>query len=148
MQESEYLYHYTKVGNAHSILTSGCFWATDYRYLNDKNELKSSLNTFLNLLDDEQKEVIKFSIKYMNKIRSHFVISFSGSPTVLSQWRSYADDGSGLSLGFKRNMLSYSGAKSSLSECVYLNHEEFIRSVVASNLELIDRIVSLKNSLS
>lgn len=100
------IYHYTDLNAVKSIIENSKLWLTDYKYLNDKEELRAGYRILidaLNAYDDYPEECsqefidrLKVAIAYVttqdlfspneNKI---FVSSFSLDPDSLSQWRSY-----------------------------------------------------------
>jgi len=100
------IYHYTDLNAAKSIAERSEIWLTDFRYLNDKEEFTKGYNVLCEALENYNnfsevhpetfqgsvKRAIKFIIEdnfssmYGNNI---FVSSFSKTPDLLSQWRSY-----------------------------------------------------------
>jgi Protein of unknown function (DUF2971) len=103
------VYHYTSAESLIGILQSGKMYATDYRFLNDRTEfnhgrerskhiLKNDIPGGLNLF---RREVLKY-IDIEDESRT-FIVSFSSRKDDLSQWRGYAKDGEGFTLGFSVN---------------------------------------------
>lgn len=142
------LYHYTTLVNAVKILQSKTIWASDSRYLNDRNELFSSIELFKRILDISPSEKENFSSSFFihNARRAFCIFSLSESPSILSQWKSYSDDGHGICLGFNTQSLEFQKYKfghMQLVDCVYINHEEFLESVISEFKSEIDEFRSM-----
>lgn len=97
-------------------------------YLSDPLKMNDALEVlwYLNRLDDERNENEIESVFYMMKMRSNinftfeelvdclkfkgqrsvYISCFSKESDILSQWRSYADDGKGVSIGFNLEELA------------------------------------------
>ncbi|KZQ37513.1 hypothetical protein A3464_15275 [Enterobacter genomosp. O] len=100
------IYHYTDLNAVKSIIENSKLWLTDYKFLNDKEELRAGYRILVEALNDfddypeecsqEFIERMQVAISYIttqdlfspneNKI---FVSSFSLASDSLSQWRSY-----------------------------------------------------------
>jgi len=132
MSDNSFLYHYTSIAGLNSIVRSGKVWASDCRYLNDRQELARALEMFLAKLEGASKEALSLALHWHTFSRCHCVFSLSRSPKVLSQWRAYADDGRGAAIGFRVEFLSGLAKSPSkfLVDCVYENHEGFIEGLV------------------
>lgn len=99
------LYHYTSAEALVSILERGKLWASDIRYLNDSNEYKEGVeiintvfNTNINNLPTNNPQKSRVQKIYDNAIaRSKnsftFIVSFSETKDLLSQWRGYCPQG-------------------------------------------------------
>ncbi|PTO66043.1 DUF2971 domain-containing protein [Vibrio splendidus] len=148
MTEKDTLFHYSNIGAVHSILTSGSMWATDYRYLNDTKELSNAIEALISYCNEDWKEALTWGLNYHSRVRSHFVISFSKSHKVLSQWRAYASDGHGAAIGFRSSCLIKNYKKNtevSLVECVYDNHSKQIEKISKKHESTLELIVCLFN---
>ncbi len=110
------LYHYTDARGLQGIIESGRIWFTDYRHLNDPSELIHGINMAHDaahlLMNGADKRVCLF-LKNLIDMFSHgnfsrtlqfFIASFSRDGNDLGQWRSYADNGRGFSIGFRTSM--------------------------------------------
>lgn len=101
------------------------------------SSLEKDLLTTINdqYINDYQKKRINvlgrlLSSKYLIKdSHDNFITCFSSFGDILSQWRAYADDGAGFSIGFKRaelerllNKLNNSEVKFIMNNVVYLNN--------------------------
>ena len=104
------IHHYTDDNGLRGILQSGKLWLTDVFYLNDPSELRYGVGIAIETLARaaaggplEQRIFAQDFRKYQNGAESaahFFVLSFSEIGNDLSQWRAYADNGRGYSLGF------------------------------------------------
>ncbi|MBT9589611.1 MAG: DUF2971 domain-containing protein [Thiobacillus sp.] len=130
MSEKTILYHYTSIAGLNSIISSGKVWASDCRYLNDRQELEHAL--------DEAFNSHNFS-------RHHCVFSLSRSPQVLSQWRAYGDDGRGAAIGFdEKFLLRHEKSRfASLVTCIYKDHEDFVSDLVIRHEEQIEALLKM-----
>ncbi|MFC1626217.1 DUF2971 domain-containing protein [Pseudomonadota bacterium] len=110
------LYHYTDAKGLIGMCETGKMWASRYDYLNDPIEDKYGRDLIATVFRRTAEEQTNADIKkfflsiatgYSDKapgFESHwYIISFSEDGDDLSQWRSYADDGNGYSLGFGVN---------------------------------------------
>lgn len=113
--EEEYLYHYTNDDGLYGILKSGEFWFTETSALNDPSEeiyLRDSLIEALRttpLPNPRTAQLInEIQSNYSNFLSTEFksyALCFSLHQNDLTQWRSYADDGHGYALRFKKREL-------------------------------------------
>ncbi len=104
------IYHYTSIESLYKIVNSRSLRLSSSQYLNDSKEqkiIKELIN--LELLD---KESISYDINRINQIKDLFdenlelfIISFSKHRDLLSQWRGYADNSRGVSIGFNVDKL-------------------------------------------
>lgn len=114
------LFHYTDTAGLIGILAGkGELWATDARCMNDTDELTkgtSLLNRVLAANETHPAHAL------LARLLAHpayvsglvFVASFSSKRDLLSQWRAYADNGAGFSIGFRSaelNKLTIDGKK-------------------------------------
>jgi hypothetical protein len=89
------LYHYTDASGLMGILKNGSLWATNAGYLNDSLEFEAGRVIYSELFGKETGEILdRFSA---NKF---YVVCFSSEGDLLSQWRGYANNGVGYSIGF------------------------------------------------
>lgn len=105
----EVLYHYTSAHGFYGIVKKRALWLTHIRYLNDLAEFHHAVAEALDHLD-EKLPVDKFDERLRQALRTrldtippadYFVGSFSQDGDLLSQWRSYSDEASGFSVGFR-----------------------------------------------
>ena len=106
----ELVYHYTSASGLYGILESRRVWATDCRFLNDVSESQIGNNTALELLrarlanekSDEKRSFYKALINSIgsDSFEPNFIFSMSERSDDLTQWRTYAHEGEGFTLGF------------------------------------------------
>lgn len=127
-QEDKFLYHYCSNDVFFSILKNKQLWMSDISRSNDYNELRIFLpdifyeiedlynakpfelkyndaiknNALVDLLRDVDKYISRAQI---NGFLTSFVVCFSETEDSLSQWRGYANDGKGCSIGFSQSEL-------------------------------------------
>jgi len=101
------IYHYTDVKGALGILKSGRFWFTERAHLNDPGEVNHCIERVRQALDsldhhkgDDLRKAFLEVYGSEHKKSIYYIASFSKEPDDLGQWRSYADDGRGVALGF------------------------------------------------
>lgn len=109
------LYHYTIIEGMIGLLVNEQVWMTDCRFCNDKKEIISFLNQALeHWKDDARWDALsdKFDypttherhlsdfVAYMTPLRTVPIFCLSRRWDTLSQWRSYANAGNGVCLGF------------------------------------------------
>lgn len=105
------LYQYTDINGVQGILEKKELWATDFRYLNDSTEIKYGVNlvqiTLQNIITNGCDKFTKNFITEFLKLGDDFfsleniyVACFCEDGDLLSQWRGYANNGEGYSIGF------------------------------------------------
>lgn len=109
------LYHYTDAAGLIGALTTGKVWATDYRFLNDKAEIQHSKEVARGIIADQRakarkKEVIEFYDRVLDLQGEDadtiaFMFSLSQEADDLSQWRGYAREGEGFTIGFSASAI-------------------------------------------
>jgi len=104
---SDPIYHYTDVRGALGILKSGRFWFTERAHLNDPGEVNHCIELVrqaLESLKHQEGDALRkaFSEVYASEHKKsvYYIASFTDQQDDLGQWRSYADDGRGVVLGF------------------------------------------------
>lgn len=116
--ESDLIYHYTTVSGFRGIMTSGCLWAGNLRFLNDAAEYEngkriciSALEKFLTeeTLTPKSREYMQMILRHIKEnetnegtswsIDNIFITSFCEEGNLLSQWRGYGGK-IGISIGF------------------------------------------------
>lgn len=106
------LYHYCSGSTLNAILQNKTIRACDVDKMNDYLEFKWGLEVLkdaIKLSEDETSEEFTSSIRdHVDQSLGKFVpviACFSTDGDVLSQWRAYADDGEGFSIGFSTDAL-------------------------------------------
>jgi hypothetical protein len=108
----EQLWHYTSIAAMQSIIEDGLMYATDARFLNDREELIHAAKFSDRLIQEQSlpEQVVSFArlhvartfevfLSEKNPAR-RFVTCFTTKPDDLSQWRAYSGASIGASLGF------------------------------------------------
>jgi len=103
------LYHYTDLNALIGIIGNHDLWLTNSRFSNDENELNHGYDIARKVIK-EKKEASNDSVfrKYCDRVDSLlneppqgvYICCFCERNNLLSQWRSYGENGSGVSIGF------------------------------------------------
>ena len=112
MRNTNLYYQYTDLIAFKNIVENKELWATQVHYLNDfreYNPLNELIEKFIEdkqLLHPDSVVPIHFSefireLWFNQRTVIPYVISFSSHKDQLSQWRAYAEDGTGVSIGFR-----------------------------------------------
>ena len=134
----EKLWHYTSIQGFQGIVASKRIWATDLRFLNDREEFIHTRNIANGIvaaspeLDENQfrnREILAKAVTFAldsTPLTSYdfrvFVASFSAAEDQLGQWRAYSRGSSGVSLAFDLKALRPpygNGALMVFAPCVY-----------------------------
>jgi hypothetical protein len=109
------LWHYTSFEGFRKIVGSQKIWATEYRFLNDREEFAHAKKLAEEVIEDEPDVDDGLSTKSILRGAVHgafntgplrddrmriFVASFSEQGDQRSQWRAYANNSSGVAIGF------------------------------------------------
>ncbi len=107
------LFHYTNLEGLKGILNSRSFWCTHSSTLNDPSELEYGKILILSILEDfKSKESDSIVDQFLHNLISNFsafnifsynayIASFCELDNLLSQWRIYASQGNGYSIGIR-----------------------------------------------
>jgi hypothetical protein len=107
------LFHYTSATGLLEIIQSNHIWATNLEFMNDLLEVKYAKELFLHLVQKEKRSVRhKAAAQFLEDtantlypftaLFSFYGVSFcADGGDRLSQWRAYAREGSGYSIGFR-----------------------------------------------
>ncbi len=137
------LWHYTSFEGMLGILTSRTIWATEYRFLNDREEFLHAKNLALELVEEEPevtdagfsaREVLRkavavaFNTGVLHEERLRVMVaSFSENGDQLSQWRGYARNSTGVSIGLDLRLLRppvESGTLATFAPCLYRDSDK------------------------
>lgn len=135
---SALLYHYTNARGALGILESRSLWLSDYRFLNDRNELSRALVDFGNRFPFEVRKSLDWGFWWNEQTVHWCVLSLSESPRILSQWRAYSEDGRGFCLGINRSLFDRDGLR--LLTCQYEDHDKYVDTLVDRHKDKVDLI--------
>ena len=116
------LYHYCSLSTFYNIIKNQSIWISDLRKSNDFLEIVWLRQLFERKMNEEfNKFILKVPadsldcfIQMRRNISERFRIEFSKTwalclseeKDLLSQWRGYADNGSGISIGFKKDFFN------------------------------------------
>lgn len=110
------IYHYSNAPSLLKILGGGKMYATDHRFLNDKSEFSHGIEKSKKImLLNERNTKDKGFKDFLSNVKEYvdtpseariFVISFSSRKDDLSQWRGYANDGEGFTIGLDSKAIS------------------------------------------
>lgn len=103
--------HYTDLNGLKGIIEEKGFWLSDHRFLNDNEEYENGRRITVDVLSrllerarhSRFRRILRLTIEGLleHKENPQYVCSFSTQAESLSQWRSYARDGRGVSLIFQ-----------------------------------------------
>lgn len=102
------LFHYTSYEGITRILQSRRLWLTDHKYLNDPSEIEHGKHIIINSIQSHITNLnnINFLRFLLNEIIDNkyktYIFSFCENPDYLPAWRYYGNNGSGFSVGFKK----------------------------------------------
>jgi hypothetical protein len=104
------LFHYTDLNALINIVTTHDLWLTNSRYSNDENELNHGYKIASEVIIEKRNKSVKntFKRKYLDHVEDFlkqppqgvYICCFCGEDNLLSQWRSYGENGTGVSIGF------------------------------------------------
>jgi hypothetical protein len=126
----EALFHYTDFDGVSGILATRSLWLSKVSTLNDTSEIHLAVQQFKaraaqaaeRLPSDEAEFVREAAVHLEDARRTNIcVASFGEQADQLEHWRSYANDGRGIALGFRGAALREAGAGHDvrLLRCVY-----------------------------
>lgn len=124
----EKLYHYCSTETFMNIIKSGNIRLSDSYQMNDYMENKW-IDKFLNKYENDAnyKDVIDEYRNEKSKIRPH-IFCLSSEKDLLSQWRAYADNGKGISIGFDLKTLKINEETNEnslfIAKCMYNEKEQ------------------------
>jgi hypothetical protein len=103
------IYHYTDAAGLEGMLRHGKVWLTDFRFLNDKTEMSYGIGqgkdfireNLVNSKDKVRQRLCKEILEYAEIASPYEIYVFSSSDKKddLSQWRGYACEGRGFTVG-------------------------------------------------
>jgi hypothetical protein len=122
----EKLWHYTSITGFQGIVESKRIWATDARFLNDREELihiDQFADEVIEAATERDKELVSLALR-LARIRGLrvFVACFTELEDNLSQWRGYSHDSIGVSLAFDFRLVRPPAAAESVvafAPCIY-----------------------------
>lgn len=109
----EILYHYTSLSTFRLILANKTLWLSDISKMNDSKERIWLSEVFERVLKGRREsglsseEAAHYLYDFKLNNSPLFITCFSEDGDILSQWRAYADDGRGVSIGFRTDELRF-----------------------------------------
>ena len=100
------LYHYTDLNGLIGIVQNQTLWATNVQFLNDKKEQKYGIELVKEIAEsvksNQNEKVIELIINHIEDRAKldDYITCFSKNGDLLGQWRAYANNGYGVSIGF------------------------------------------------
>ena len=115
-ESNELLYHYTDLKGFLGIIESRKLWASNISFLNDYSEFEFGVELTNDIIerkrdissDPLEKEFIQHlsDVSFVSIFKDLcYVVSFCEDGNLLSQWRGYGSDASGIAIGFRRDKL-------------------------------------------
>lgn len=101
------LYHYTDLSGLNGIVSSNDLWLTHLRFSNDDEEMIHGQNIVTETLQARKKKSEPGQLPYLERIENIlsqpvadgvYVCCFCAKDNLLSQWRGYAANGTGVSI--------------------------------------------------
>ncbi len=105
------LFHYTDLNALISIIKNHDLWLTNARYCNDNNEMIHGYSIAREVISEQRKKAADPETKsFLTKVaklvdepfdKDVYICCFCTKNNLLSQWRSYGKNGTGISIGFR-----------------------------------------------
>jgi len=130
--ETEIIYQYTNVEALfNGIIVKDpkkdeeiCLWASHYLYLNDPTELEMGQKYFEEILIQYFIEEDNNDVKNdLINDEDFFITSFSATQDSLPMWSMYGKNGTGIALGFDKDVIHGGSNNEPLFRCVYLDKD-------------------------
>ncbi len=105
------IYHYCSQTAFFHIIKNHTMFLTHCRFLNDYNEFGWFRKLLLAYLDERHYSDDAVSLLtplvdlLTEQSQNQYLCSFSENDSILSQWRTYGDDGRGFAIGFSRSLM-------------------------------------------
>jgi len=130
-QNGSVIYHYSTEFVLKSICKNQELWLSDIYSMNDSSEFEWGRQLFVDVLKNNKNEFdqrFRFFIicSVMSAVPNTLpaIASFSKNGDLLSQWRAYAEDGMGYSIGFDSGAI-YEGLGVNINSVVYDVKEQY-----------------------
>ena len=143
-----HLFHYTDLEAVKGIFTSKSLWLSKFTSTNDISEIVLAIHHFqayvggqAGRVDAEEGKLLREAAEQLEGFRHTNIClaSFCEEHDLLSQWRSYGNDGRGIALGFNSTALRALAGRNALRlyRCVYdqAEHARIAADLVAMLLE-------------
>ena len=143
------IYHYCNDYVLKSICENQEIWLSDICAMNDNSEFEWGRELFITVMKENKNEfdqLFRFFIisKVMSAVPDTLPLigCFSKNGDLLSQWRAYAEDGKGFSIGFDSNQI-YHGLGVNINSVVY--EEEVQYRLILNTLRGLHAMWKLSN---
>lgn len=137
--KDDVIYHYCTEHVFDSIIANKKIWLSDIFKMNDSSELVWARDLFVKVLKENRdlfKQEFRFYIIHSVFSPDEYVLPligcFSKNGDLLSQWRAYANDASGISIGFSASLI-YAGLGVNMRPVTYdksIQYEEILSKLV------------------
>lgn len=110
------LYHYTNLDGLHGIISNGDLWLTHAQYCNDEEELTHGLRLTESVIQEQiatadgvQRQYLEELLRLLSlpNVDAVYICCFCEANDLLSQWRAYGANGTGVSVAFEPSNFSY-----------------------------------------
>lgn len=111
------LYHYTDLSGLRGILQGHDLWLTHSRYCNDDEEMTHGLRVVSEVIEEQRAATPRPGRrKYLDRVKALveqptpegvYICCFCLEDNLLSQWRGYSANGTGVSISFKPSNFDY-----------------------------------------
>lgn len=155
----QHLFHYTDLEGVKGIFTSRTLWLSKFTASNDISEILLAIEHFQSFVKRKADAITKDEGDFLRGAADQLdgfrrtnvcLASFCEQHDLLSQWRSYGNDGRGIALGFNSTKLVELAARNGLRlfRCVYdqAAHERIASDLVHLLLESYRRAGPAANS--
>ena len=126
----DHLFHYTDLEGVKGIFTSRTLWMSKFTASNDISEILLAIQHFQGFVQRKASELTKEEGDFLREAADQLesfrrtnicLASFCEQHDLLSQWRSYGNDGRGIALGFNSKRLVELAERNGLRlfRCVY-----------------------------
>jgi Protein of unknown function (DUF2971) len=139
----QHLYHYTDLEGVKGIFTSRTLWMSKFTASNDISEILLAIEHFQSFVAHKADAITKEEGDFLREAADQLegfrrtnvcLASFCEQHDLLSQWRSYGNDGRGIALGFNSSRLVELAQRHDLRllRCVYdpADHERIAGDLV------------------
>lgn len=145
---NETIYHYCSLETFYNIISSRTLRLVNVKFFRDRNEQKHLLKYLENSLRPRTTHAayrLKKAIKLAADSQPEaFALCCSLKPNLLSQWRAYADDGAGVSIGINPKFLNE--FRDLLSNPIYQFFETFLSKMIYVNSQKKELLKQLLNA--
>ena len=125
------LFHYTSMEGLKGVVAGKTLWATNIEFLNDTTEFRHGEKVVQAVVKTRKRSANGDRNEFFDQLENYpsifeaedvFLVSLSEAGDLLSQWRGYAPNGGGYSIGFDSEMLAHVGQATDqmhLVRCLY-----------------------------